>query len=49
VVEEKFDWRKVKRVRRRNGGYRLVYKGAAYMEAMRIADENVIRMGEKAG
>ncbi|MDB5299007.1 MAG: hypothetical protein JWO87_670, partial [Phycisphaerales bacterium] len=49
VVEEKFDWRKVKRVRRRSGGYRLVYKGAAYMEAMRIADENAIRMGEKAG
>jgi hypothetical protein len=49
VVEEKFDWRKVKRVRRRNGGYRLVYKGEAYMEAMRIANENAIRMGEKTG
>jgi hypothetical protein len=44
---EKFDWRKVKRVRKRKGGYRLVYKGEAYKQMMRVANENAIRMGEK--
>jgi hypothetical protein len=39
----------VKRVRKRKGGYRLVYKGEAYKQMMRVANENAIRMGEKLG